>query len=247
MFRSKFRFLFILIVLVALFHFFASPLRNTLVLVTGKDPHSSFQSVTENLVSNLKKSFQHTKRSVNKMPKPVMQPQRVEKLVPSILAENTQEVADFLSNDEESSSLTDNSFLQITLEEERPSSLHHAEWEDSEEKLVLALLAHYRQRNTEILQETGLLFGDETKQEIASILLEDEKRSLQNAKASETFEMFLTNQQVIDEETEKYIREILEKNKKFFKEKHSDKSPAWQTFFHRLDNFNRAAELTKQQ
>lgn len=134
-----------------------------------------------------------------------------------------------------------NAFMQITLEDLRPPVKNNALGKEASARLE-AFLVQKRHENAQLADETGALFGEEAKKEIMYILAEDEKASLANARQSKTAQEYARRQEKTDEKTSKKLAALFEKYKKQFNRRLNENSPAWNDFFKRVNNFQKAAD-----
>lgn len=134
-----------------------------------------------------------------------------------------------------------NAFMQITLEDLRPPVKNDALGKEASARLE-AFLVQKRHENAQLADETGALFGEEAKKEIMYILAEDEKASLANARQSKTAQEYARRQEKTDETISKKLAALFEKYKKQFNRRLNENSPAWNDFFKRVNNFQKAAD-----
>lgn len=134
-----------------------------------------------------------------------------------------------------------NAFMQIVLEDFRPPVNNTALGKDASERLE-AFLLQKQKDNTLLADETGALFGEEAKKEIMYILAQDEKDSLANARQSKTAREYARRQEKTDGNTSKKLTALFEKYKKQFNRRLTENSPAWNNFFKRVNDFQKAAD-----
>lgn len=134
-----------------------------------------------------------------------------------------------------------NAFMQITLEDIRPAVKNAALGEEASARLD-AFLAQKRLDNAKLADETGALFGESAKKEVIKILLADERESLDNARQSKTAKEYARRQEKTDEKISKKLTALFEKYKKQFNRRLNENSPAWNEFFKRVNNFQRASD-----
>lgn len=136
---------------------------------------------------------------------------------------------------------SDNAFMQITLEDLRPSIKNTDLGEEISARLE-ALLIQKQQDNALLADETGSLFGEEAKKEIIYILTQDEKDSLANARQSKTAQEYRQRQEKTNRNTSKKLANLFEKHKKQFNRRLYENSPEWNNFFKRVNDFQKAAD-----
>lgn len=134
-----------------------------------------------------------------------------------------------------------NAFMQITIEDLRPPVKNESLGKEASARLE-AFLLQKQKDNTLLADETGALFGEEAKKEIMYILAQDEKDSLANARQSKTAQEYARRQEKTDGNTSKKLAELFEKHKKQFNRRLTENSPAWNNFFKRVNDFQKAAD-----
>ena len=136
---------------------------------------------------------------------------------------------------------SENAFMQITMEDLRPPVKNEALGMETSARLE-AFLVQKRNENTLLADETGVLFGEEAKKEIMYILVEDEKDSLNNACQSKTAQEYINRQEKTNEKISKELAKLFEKHKAQYNRQLSKNEAAWNDFFKRVHNFQKAAE-----
>lgn len=132
-------------------------------------------------------------------------------------------------------------FMQITLEDTRPPVKNTALGKEASARLE-AFLARKRAQNAQLAKETETLFGPQAQQEVITALVTDERESLANARTAKSAAGYATLQGKIDQKTNTTLTAIFEKYKKQFNNRLNKNSPAWNEFFKRVNNFQKAAD-----
>lgn len=132
------------------------------------------------------------------------------------------------------------SLLQIMMEDERPP-LENKLLGPEISALLDDFLARRREYNTQLLQATQTLFGDEAAQDAIHVLFADETASFANASTCQSPEAFAANQQRIDDQTEKNMLRVFNRYKQELDRPQEKNSPAWKAFFKRVENYKRVA------
>lgn len=134
-----------------------------------------------------------------------------------------------------------NLFMQITLEDARPPLKNKYLGEEASARLD-AFLHKKRAENVRLAEETEALFGKEAQKEVMYILAQDEKESLDNARHSKTAQDFAKRQEKTDKKISAKLAAVFEKHKAKFNRRLNENSPAWNDFFKRVNDFQKAAD-----
>lgn len=134
-----------------------------------------------------------------------------------------------------------NAFMQITLEDIRPPLKNKALGEEASARLD-AFLREKRVKNVRLAEETEALFGKEAQKDVMYILVQDEKESLNNARQSKTAQDFARRQEKTDKKISAKLAAVFEKHKAKFNRRLNENSPAWNDFFKRVNDFQKAAD-----
>lgn len=134
-----------------------------------------------------------------------------------------------------------NSFMQITLEDVRPPLKNNALGAEASARLD-AFLHKKRAENVRLAEETEALFGKEAQKEVMYILVQDEKESLDNARQSKTAREYAKRQEKTDQKISTKLAAVFETHKAQFNRRLNENSPAWNDFFKRVNNFQKAAD-----
>lgn len=135
----------------------------------------------------------------------------------------------------------ESAFMQITLEDLRPPVKNAALGAEASARLETFLIQK-REQNAQLADETGTLFGREAKQKVINVLVEDERASLANARESKTAREYADRQKKTDAQTDARLTAVFEKYKKQFNSRLNENSPAWNDFFKRVNDFQKAAD-----
>jgi len=130
-------------------------------------------------------------------------------------------------------------FMQVTLEDLRPP-VHNKHLGAEASARLDAFLREKRLQNARLADETGALFGNNAKQEVIYILTADEKAGWDNARTSKTAQEYARRQEAADKKTSARLAAVFEKYKKQFNSRLNENSPAWNEFFKRVNNFQKA-------
>lgn len=132
-------------------------------------------------------------------------------------------------------------FMQITLEDSIPSVNNKYFGAEASARLD-GFLRQQRAQNVRLADETGELFGNKAKQEVIYILAKSEKDSRDNARNSKTAQEYAQRQTQTDQQTSNQLAAVFEKYKKQFNSRLNEHSPAWNEFFKRVNDFQKAAD-----
>lgn len=179
-------------------------------------------------------------------------PEQVSITRPSLLAKNLREIKEHFkpikpvkllrsAKSREQNGNSGNSFLQITLEDFRPA-IHNKHLGPEASARLDAFLREKRVKNAYLAEETGALFGNLAQQEVIYILTEDEKASRDNALTSKTAQEYARRQKQTDQKISAQLNAVFEKHKKQFNSRLNENSPAWNEFFKRVNDFQKARD-----
>lgn len=130
--------------------------------------------------------------------------------------------------------------LQI-LPQEDITHFHNAALGDDASARLSQFLQQRHQNHTQISNATAALFGQAAQQEVIAVLVQDEQISYRNALTSKTAREFARRQERTDAHTQARLQHIFEKHKVNFNSRLHTGNAAWDKFFHRVNNFEKAA------
>lgn len=131
-------------------------------------------------------------------------------------------------------------FMQITLEDARPPVKNTALGPEASARLE-KFLNKKREEHAQLARETAELFNKDAQREVIKALSADERESLANAREAKSAADYAARQEKTDKKTSAALAAIFEKHKKNFNRRLNNNSPAWNSFFNQVNNFQKAA------